>query len=176
MYFFFFLPNTLIINFDLSLSSSCTNAWGTDNKISLSRKKIYIFQVGYPTALDVFIIICFVTVFAALVEFAILNFFDTLVRRIKKKDKERKTILTFMQQLNPDARMKTMTRRPQSAQSQNEQNDGLGGDGIGEDLDENLLTPDEEESFTVIPRKAIFCFFRSFLRKIRLEISIKTSF
>ena len=103
------------------------------------------------------------TVFAALVEFAILNFFDTLVRRIKKKDKERKTILTFMQQLNPDARMKTMTRRPQSAQSQNEQNDGLGGDGIGEDLDENLLTPDEEESPTVIPRKAIFSFFLEFL-------------
>ena len=56
-----------------------------------------------------------------------------------------------------------MTRRPQSAQSQNEQNDGLGGDGIGEDLDENLLTPDEEESPTVIPRKAIFSFFLEFL-------------
>ena len=109
------------------------------------------------------------TVFAALVEFAILNFFDTLVRRIKKKDKERKTILTFMQQLNPDARMKTMTRRPQSAQSQNEQDDGLGGDGIGEDLDENLLTPDEEESFTVIPRNA-FLRFQFILRKMKAKV------
>ena len=57
---------------------------------------ILYFQVGYPTALDVFIIICFFTVFAALVEFAILNFIDTLVRRIKKKDKERKTISSFI--------------------------------------------------------------------------------
>ena len=55
-----------------------------------------------------------------------------------------------MQQLNPDARMRTMTKRPQSAQSQNDKDDGIGGDGIGEDLDENLLTPDEEESLTVI--------------------------
>ena len=65
-----------------------------------------------------------------------------------------------MQQLNPDARMKT--RRPQSAQSQNEQNDGLGGDGIEEDLDENLLTPDEEESLTVVPRKAFFAYSKYF--------------
>ena len=79
-----------------------------------------------------------------------------------------------MQQLNPDARMKTMTRRPQSAQSQNEQNDGLGGDGIGEDLDENLLTPDEEESHTVIPRKAIFAVFRLFY--VKLKPNCKTFF
>ena len=51
--------------------------------------------------MDVFIIICFITVFAALVEFAILNFFDTLVRRIKKKDRERKTIMNFMKELCP---------------------------------------------------------------------------
>ena len=71
-----------------------------------------------------------------------------------------------MQQLNPDARMKTMTRRPQSAQSQNEQDDGLGGDGIGEDLDENLLTPDEEESLTVTPRTAFFALSDHFYVKL----------
>lgn len=53
-------------------------------------------QVGYPTALDVFIIICFVTVFAAMVEFAILNFVDTIIRRIKKKDRERKTLASLI--------------------------------------------------------------------------------
>ena len=42
-------------------------------------------QVGYATALDIFIVLCFVNVFAALVEFAIINFLDTLVRRLKRK-------------------------------------------------------------------------------------------
>ena len=54
--------------------------------------------MGYPTALDVFIIICFVTVFAALVEFAILNFIDTLIRRIKKRDKERRAMAMAINQ------------------------------------------------------------------------------
>jgi predicted PurR-regulated permease PerM len=53
-------------------------------------------QVGYATALDVFIILCFITVFAALVEFAILNFIDTLVRRIKRKDRDRATISSLI--------------------------------------------------------------------------------
>lgn len=39
-------------------------------------------QVNYATALDVFIILCFAIVFAALVEFAMLNFLDTLIRLI----------------------------------------------------------------------------------------------
>ena len=42
-------------------------------------------QVGYATALDIFIVLCFMNVFAALVEFAIINFLDTLVRRLKRK-------------------------------------------------------------------------------------------
>ena len=58
----------------------------------------FFFQVGYPTALDIFIIICFVTVFAALVEFAILNFIDTLIRRIKKRDKERRAMAMAINQ------------------------------------------------------------------------------
>ena len=49
-------------------------------------------QVGYATALDVFIVICFVMVFAALMEFAFLNFLDTLVRRLKKKEAERRNL------------------------------------------------------------------------------------
>ena len=39
--------------------------------------------------MDVFIIMCFGIVFAALIEFACINFIDTLIRRIKKKEKER---------------------------------------------------------------------------------------
>jgi len=42
------------------------------------------------TALDVFIIICFASVFMALLEFALINFLDTLVknrkRKVEKKD------------------------------------------------------------------------------------------
>ncbi len=46
--------------------------------------------MDYATALDIFIILCFVNVFAALIEFALLNFLDTLVRRIKRKEQENK--------------------------------------------------------------------------------------
>ena len=46
-------------------------------------------QVGYATALDVFIIMCFGIVFAALIEFACINFIDTLIRRIKRKERDK---------------------------------------------------------------------------------------
>ena len=45
-------------------------------------------QVGYATALDTFIILCFIAVFAALVEFACINFIDTFMKRKKAKEKE----------------------------------------------------------------------------------------
>ena len=35
---------------------------------------------------------CFGIVFAALIEFACINFIDTLIRRIKKKEKERMSL------------------------------------------------------------------------------------
>ena len=55
-------------------------------------------QVGYSTALDIFIILCFVTVFAALVEFAILNFIDTIMRRLKKQDREKQKVALLLNQ------------------------------------------------------------------------------
>ena len=57
------------------------------NRVKLAQ--IDLLQVGYATALDVFIIMCFGIVFAALIEFACINFTDTLIRRIKKKERER---------------------------------------------------------------------------------------
>ena len=47
-------------------------------------------HVGYATALDTFIILCFIAVFAALVEFACINFIDTFVKRRKKKQEDLK--------------------------------------------------------------------------------------
>ena len=47
-------------------------------------------QVGYATALDTFIILCFFAVFAALVEFACINFIDTFVKRRKIKQESLK--------------------------------------------------------------------------------------
>ena len=47
-------------------------------------------QVGYATALDTFIILCFIAVFAALVEFACINFLDTFVKRKKQREAEKK--------------------------------------------------------------------------------------
>ena len=47
-------------------------------------------HVGYATALDTFIILCFIAVFAALIEFACINFIDTFVKRRKKKQEDLK--------------------------------------------------------------------------------------
>ena len=43
-------------------------------------------QVAYATALDVFIIICSILVFFALVEFALVNFLDIYIKRYKEKE------------------------------------------------------------------------------------------
>lgn len=49
--------------------------------------------VGYATALDIFIILCFVSVFAALLEFACINFLDLFIARIKKREEEKAALL-----------------------------------------------------------------------------------
>ena len=43
-------------------------------------------QVGYSTALDIYIILCFIYTFAALTEFAIVNFIPKFVKRLKEKE------------------------------------------------------------------------------------------
>lgn len=58
----------------------------------LSPRRIFtinFFQVRYATALDVFIILCFFSVFMALVEFALINFVDTLMRNRRRKEAEK---------------------------------------------------------------------------------------
>ena len=45
-------------------------------------------QVGYPTAMDVFVIICLGSVFAALCEFAILNFISVFMTRYKAEEEK----------------------------------------------------------------------------------------
>ena len=47
-------------------------------------------QVGYPTAMDVFVIICLMSVFAALCEFAIINFISVTLSRRKEREQEMK--------------------------------------------------------------------------------------
>ena len=60
--------------------------------------KIFYFltKVGYATAHDVFVLICFFTVFAAMVEFACLNFLDAVLRKIKRKEEERQLYEVFV--------------------------------------------------------------------------------
>lgn len=41
------------------------------------------------TALDLFIILCFIAVFAALVEFALINFLDILVKKRREREAEK---------------------------------------------------------------------------------------
>ena len=42
--------------------------------------------VPYATALDVFVIICFFSVFASLLEFAVLNFITVFIKRYKEAE------------------------------------------------------------------------------------------
>ena len=49
-------------------------------------------KVGYATALDMYIILCLFAVFAALVEFACINFIDTFIKRFKKWEEEQKSL------------------------------------------------------------------------------------
>jgi hypothetical protein len=44
--------------------------------------------VGYATALDVYILICFFFSFASLAEFALINFLDTYTKRLKKWEED----------------------------------------------------------------------------------------
>lgn len=63
-------------------------------------------KVNYPTALDWFVILCFGTVFAVLVEYAVINFIDKVrvdIQRLleeRKKQKELREALKVMCQLN----------------------------------------------------------------------------
>ena len=49
-------------------------------------------QVGYATAMDMYIILCLAAVFAALVEFACINFIDTFIKRFRKWEEEQKLL------------------------------------------------------------------------------------
>ena len=58
-----------------------------------TKTKDLTLQVGYATAMDIFIILCFVSVFCTLIEFAFINFVDVFIRRLKMKDIERAMIM-----------------------------------------------------------------------------------
>ena len=49
---------------------------------------MYIVQIGYATALDIYIIICFFFTVASLTEFAIINFIDIYYKRLKKWEED----------------------------------------------------------------------------------------
>ncbi len=55
--------------------------------------------MGYSTAMDIYVILCFVSVFAALVEFACINFIDTFIKR-EAKDKESNPTLLQVERLS----------------------------------------------------------------------------
>lgn len=50
-------------------------------------------QVSYPTSLDYFVILCFTYVFGAIVEFAMINFFERTANRRRKQVEDAKKAL-----------------------------------------------------------------------------------
>ena len=55
-------------------------------------------QVAYATALDIFIIICFISVFCALAEFALLSFLDLHVRKVKRKEAAERKVMESVEE------------------------------------------------------------------------------
>ena len=53
-------------------------------------KNILPTQVGYPTAMDIFVLICLCSVFAALVEYAVISYLSIYINRYKAKEVARK--------------------------------------------------------------------------------------
>ncbi len=56
--------------------------------------------MGYSTAMDIYVILCFVSVFAALVEFACINFIDTFIKRKAKDKKSNPTLFLQIDRLS----------------------------------------------------------------------------
>ena len=50
-------------------------------------------MVNYPTAMDTFVIICFGSVFAALLEFAVITFITLYINRYKAKEERQREAL-----------------------------------------------------------------------------------
>ena len=60
-------------------------------------------QVGYSTALDIYIIICFCYTFAALTEFAIVNFIPKFVKRYKDEEELKKSKKNLNDEVKKDS-------------------------------------------------------------------------
>ena len=61
--------------------------------LCLTNAQAPCLQVGYLTALDVFVLICFFCVFAALLEFAVINFITVTISRQKAEEEKRREAL-----------------------------------------------------------------------------------
>ena len=79
-------------------------------------------QVGYSTALDIYIILCFFYTFAALTEFAIVNFIPKFVKRHKDLEESKKSksetendILSEMSSINSSFSRKDKVEQKQSS-------------------------------------------------------------
>ena len=92
--------------------------------------------------MDIYIIICFFAVFAALVEFACINFIDTFIKRFKaweeeekkrleKVEEEKKLLLeTSLDEGNREDGRKRGNANGRSISEFNKQNGGAEGDGM----------------------------------------------
>ena len=69
-------------------------------------------QVGYPTALDVYVIICLGSVFAALCEFAIINFISVTMNRYKTQKEELKKAQEALQEAQKE--MEKLDLKPEN--------------------------------------------------------------
>ena len=62
-------------------------------------------MVNYPTAMDTFVIICFGSVFAALLEFAVINFITLYINRYKaNEEKQREALEKLVKVVNEKLR------------------------------------------------------------------------
>ena len=91
-------------------------------------------KVGYATALDMYIILCLFAVFAALVEFACINFIDTFIKRFKKWEAEQNVCNEPIEKVN----VTLETKNSKDVATLNSEENGLTVD-IIEDSEKELV-------------------------------------
>ena len=107
-------------------------------------------KVGYATAMDVYIIICFFAVFAALVEFACINFIDTFIKRFRLWEEEEKARLEKEALEMTEKKLEELSNaieRPNGELKENRQPEGNGKESENNTEEELVIVISKENGF-----------------------------
>lgn len=94
--------NMLILVFRLILLPGITTVLTMTTLSTIARKSLP--KVSYVTAMDLFVSVCFIFVFAALIEYGTLHYFVSNRKPSAKKDKKKKNPVSIFLELTVDGK------------------------------------------------------------------------